>query len=123
MWWTSGMLDRDFKMGRDQWAAWFSARGSADLSLLLFAIWDPIGVSDSAITAGEYDSYLPEVLSYVRDDDAAGLADYLRGVAVDAMGLSQPELPMDAARRVINGAYASAWRWAGRPLPGDASPD
>ena len=27
--------------------------GSADLSLLLFAIWDPIGVSDVAIAAGE----------------------------------------------------------------------
>jgi hypothetical protein len=80
-------------------------------------------VSDSAITAGEYDSYVPEVLSYVPDDDPAGLADFLRGVTVDAMGLSRPELPMDAARRVFNGAYASAWRWAGRPLPGDASPD
>jgi hypothetical protein len=33
------------------------------------------------------------------------------------MGLSEPEPPEDAARRVINGAYASAWRWAGRPLP------
>ena len=33
-----------------QWAAWFSAQGRADLSLLSFAIWDPIGVSDSAIT-------------------------------------------------------------------------
>jgi hypothetical protein len=116
------MLDRDFKLGRDQWAAWFSARGSADLSLLLFAIWDPIGVSDSAITAGEYDNYVPEVLSYVRDDDPAGLADYLRGVAVDAMGVSRPDLPTDAAERIINGAYASAWLWAGRPLPGDPLP-
>lgn len=113
------MLERDFSMGPDQWRAWFAAQGSAELGLLLFAIWDPIGVSDVAVTAGEYDNYVPDVLPYVRDDDAAGLAEYLRGVAVDAMGLSRPELPSDAARRIINGAYASAWLWAGRPLPGD----
>jgi hypothetical protein len=36
------------------------------------------------------------------------------------MGLAWAELPLDAAHRIINGAYASAWIWAGRPLPGDA---
>ena len=39
-------------------------------------IWDPVGVSDSAITAGEYESYVADVVSYVRDDDAAGLAEF-----------------------------------------------
>ena len=29
------------------------------------------------------------------------------------------EPPEDAAQRVINGAWASAWLWAGCPLPGD----
>jgi hypothetical protein len=114
------MLERDFRMALDQWSAWFAARGSHDLSLLLFAIWDPIGISDTAIAAGEYENYAPDVLAYVREDDAAGLAEYLRGVAIDAMGLPEQELPTEAARSVINGAYASAWLWAGRPLPGDA---
>jgi hypothetical protein len=113
------MFEREFRMEPDMWAAWFAAGGRADLGLLLFAIWDPIGVSDVAIAAGEYDNYAPDVLQYVRDDDAAGLAAYLHGVAVDAMGLSRPEVPADAAARIINGAYASAWLWAGRPLPGD----
>ena len=97
------MLFRDFGMDSTRWA-WFSARGDSDPSLLLFAIWDPIGVSDSAITADEYDSYVPQTLSYVRDDDAAGLAQYLRTVAREAMGLAHTELPIDAAQRVINGA-------------------
>lgn len=82
-------------------------------------VWDPIGVSDIAITAREYDHYVPDVLRYVRDDDTAGLAEYLHRVATDAMGLSQPAFPSDAAVRVINGAYASAWLWSGGPLPGD----
>jgi hypothetical protein len=113
------MLDRDFRMAPDQWRAWFASQGRADLNLLLFAIWDPIGVSDTAISAGEYENYVVDVVPYVRDDDPAGLADYLRHVATEAMGLSRSERPVDAARRVINGAHASAWIWAGRPLPGD----
>lgn len=117
------MFERDFSMSARQWTAWFAERGDAELSLLLFAIWDPIGISDSAITAGEYDFYTRDVLAYVRDDDAPGLAEYLLGVATDRMGLSSPQLPRDAAQRVINGAYASAWIWAGRPLPGDSESD
>jgi hypothetical protein len=113
------MSDRDFNLSAQQWTAWFAQRGEGELSLLLFAIWDPIGVSHSAITAGEYDFYTRDVLAYVRDDDAAGLADYLLEVATERMGLSSPTRPTDAAQRVINGAYASAWIWAGRPLPGD----
>ena len=113
------MSDRDFTLSAQQWTAWFAQRGEAELSLLLFAIWDPIGVSHSAITAGEYDFYTRDVLAYVRDDDAAGLADYLLEMATERMGLSSPTRPTDAAQRVINGAYASAWIWAGRPLPGD----
>lgn len=113
------MLARDFEMTPDHWRAWYASSGRYDLNLLLFAIWDPIGVSDSAITAGEYENYVDEVFSYVSDDDAAGLAAYLRRVARDAMGLSTIELPLEAARRIINGAYGGAWIWAGRPLPGD----
>lgn len=113
------MSERDFSMSRDQWAAWFTERGSADLALLMFAIWDPIGVSDSAIAAGEYEFYDQDVLAYVRDDDPAGLTEYFRRMAAENMGLSRPEPAPDAAARVINGAWGSAWRWAGRPLPGD----
>ena len=43
--------------------------------LMLRVTNSAIGVSDSAITAGEYESYVGDVLAYVRDDDAAGLAD------------------------------------------------
>jgi hypothetical protein len=112
--------DRQFSMSEDDWRVWFSSGGRDDLNLLLFALWDPIGVSETAITAGEYESYVNEVLAYVRIDDPEGLAQHLRHIARDAMGFSWAELPLDAAHRIINGAYASAWIWAGRPLPGDA---
>jgi hypothetical protein len=113
------MLDRDFSMTADEWRAWFASRGQDDLNLLLFALWDPIGVSDSAITAREYENYVADVFAYVRDDDATGLASYLRRVAREMMGLSSFELPLDAAYRIVNGAHGSAWMWAGRPLPSD----
>jgi hypothetical protein len=111
------MQDREFSMSASEWREWFGATGRADLNLLLFVLWDPIGVSETAIAAGEYEGYVPQVLAYVQSDDPAGLADYLLGVTTKSIGLSCPEPPLLAARRVIDGAYASAWIWAGRPLP------
>ncbi len=113
------MFEREFSLAADEWRTWFAERGRSDINLLLFAVWDPIGVSDSAITGGEYEHYVEDVFGYVQVDDLAGLTGYLRGVAEDAMGISYVELPVDAARRIINGAYASAWIWADRPLPND----
>jgi hypothetical protein len=56
--------DREFSLSDDEWQAWVASRGRGDLNLLLFALWDPIGVSETAITAGEYESYIDDVVAY-----------------------------------------------------------
>ena len=111
------MEPRDFSLDRAGWGEWFNATGRADLNLLLFAVWDPIGVNDIAITAGEYENYVADVFSYVKDDDPEGLTAYLLDVEREAMGLSSSTATVAIAGAVIGGAYASAWIWSGRPLP------
>jgi hypothetical protein len=113
------MEPRDFSLDRAAWNGWFDATGRAELNLLLFALWDPIGVNDIAITAGEYENYVSDVLKYVRDDDPEGLTAYLLDVEKDAMGLSSATATVSIARGILAGAYGSAWIWSGRPLPGD----
>jgi hypothetical protein len=63
-------------MTPEGWQAGYSSSGERDLNLLLFAIWDPIGVSDSAIAAGEYESYVDDVFSYVRAAAPSGASDH-----------------------------------------------
>ena len=113
------MPAREFQLGSAGWREWFGASGRADLNLLLFAAWDPIGLNDCAIAAGEYEYYVEDVLRYVQDDDPDGLVRYLQDVERDAMGLSGQTATASIARSIIAGAYASAWIFHGRPLPGD----
>jgi hypothetical protein len=113
------MLPREFSMDRADWREWFDAAGRAELNLLLFVAWDPIGINDCAIAAGEYENYVEDVLGFVEDDDADGLTRYLLDVERNAMGLSTSTATISVAQRVISGAYASAWIWSGRPLPLD----
>ncbi len=54
------MLERDFRMSAEEWAAWFAARGHGDLSLLLFAIWDPIDDRRSRACSSLRHQDLPE---------------------------------------------------------------
>lgn len=110
---------RDYSLDRVGWQEWFDANGRAELNLLLFALWDPIGVNGSAIFGGEYEHYVPDVLGYVEADDPAGLSRYLRDVERDAMGLAAPTATDAIAGSIIAGAWASAWIFFGRPLPGD----
>ena len=58
-----------------------------DLSLLLFVVWDPIGVNHTAITANEYVVLAADVLRYVQDDDAPALTNYLLDTERSAIGL------------------------------------
>jgi hypothetical protein len=111
--------DRDFSLSAAGWREWFGATGRADLNLLLLVLWDPIGIRGTEVAAGEYENYVSGVLPYVARDDPAGLADHLLAIATDAMGLPPSEPPLLAAETIVDGAYASAWMWAGRPLPGD----
>ena len=57
---------------------------------ILLHEWDPIGVSDAAEAADEYDTYADEayVMLMYRDAGAAEIAAYLLEIATGHMGLS-----------------------------------
>lgn len=96
-----------------EWGQWFARRGRLDISLLLFVLWDPCGVSDAYEAYDEYDSYAPACLPAIRADDPAALAVELSGIEQRNMGFStQPDRLVNGAHAVIEGARASAWRWA-----------
>ncbi|MEO6847737.1 MAG: hypothetical protein ABI443_09260 [Chthoniobacterales bacterium] len=55
---------------------------------VLFYLWDPIGVSPTPEARDEYQSYLPQVFSLVKNStDGADIVEYLLSVATDRMGL------------------------------------
>jgi hypothetical protein len=50
--------------------------------------WDPIGVSDTAEAADEYDLYIGGVYGFLeRGASAANISAYLRNIEVDRMGM------------------------------------
>lgn len=57
---------------------------------VLHYIWDPIGVSNMPMARDEYDSYVPQVFSLVRDEsDADIIARHLLDIVVTRMGLQE----------------------------------
>lgn len=88
----------------------------------MLALWDPVGVQDTPEAADEYEGYVGRVFPFIRDEDASALADELRLIEQRDMGIFQPRSPGitphdQVAGRLIAMAQASAWIWAGKPLP------
>lgn len=55
---------------------------------VLFYVWDPIGVSHEPCARGEYDSYVPQVLKLlVQDERQESISAHLAEIVKDAMGL------------------------------------
>jgi hypothetical protein len=78
------------------WHMWWKRSGAADLRRILMEDWDPIGVRGVPEAADEYDSYLPQIGSRLRDGATKEeLVAYLTSIEEDRMGLT----PSDAARR------------------------
>ena len=56
---------------------------------ILHYVWDPIGVSGVPQARDEYDSYVPQVFSLLKQNaTSAVIADHLTSIARDQMGLS-----------------------------------
>ena len=56
---------------------------------VLYYQWDPIGISKSAWSREEYQSYLPMVFKLLLlHDTATDIADYLNTISTQAMGLN-----------------------------------
>jgi hypothetical protein len=103
-------------LSAEAWADWFSDVGRADVALLLFVLWDPIGVRDEPAAANEYIAYAPACLEAIRTQDPRGLAERLTEITRTEMRLDpESTARLEAkAQAIIDGARASAWRWAVR---------
>lgn len=72
--------------------------------------WDPIGVAGDADAAGEYDAYVPQILSFLTTSrDAAQIVDFLQEVERKEMELG----PTDSERLQATAAKLLALDLAG----------
>lgn len=114
-------------MPSDDWAIWWRHYGETPLRHLLLLYWDPIGIYGEPATLDEYDRYGNHVCSMLMGGESAtAISTYLRGIALDRMGIPSPEAD-DAARRVVewfNDSTAAFFRagWAEQRREQDASP-
>ena len=87
-------------VNRQEWTAWWKRSGHAQLSLILWAVWDPIG----DVPPSEYESYSPHVAGMLHDGRSEDeIATWLRTMRSERIGLPDDELnPQDreAAHRV-----------------------
>jgi hypothetical protein len=107
-------------MDEEQIAAWWEARGEAELDQLLFWRWDPIGVNDSfPNTIGEYTSYAGSLARLAIDGAGADtIAEALHVIERDQMGLASRDPERAAQHRraiataILDWCEASIDRWA-----------
>ena len=64
-----------------------------EIGLILWTVWDPIGVNSHPRARDEYDSYVSPVYMMLTDgSEDSQIASYLLNVATDRMGLSGPKI-------------------------------
>jgi hypothetical protein len=75
---------RDSGLNRQEWTAWWKRRGLDQLSLILWAVWDPIG---GDVPTDEYVSYAPHVIGMLHDGRSEDeIAAWLRAIRIERMG-------------------------------------
>lgn len=90
---------------------WLDACGRRELTLLLFAAWDPIGVSDDVDLWREYESYVDDVVGIVRSGGGAPmLAEHLERVAATDMHVATGA-DVELATTVLTWMKASISAW------------
>jgi hypothetical protein len=100
-------------LSTEEHARWWKEAGGWQLCQLLYWKWDPIGVNDSfPWTYDEYDAYAGSLLELLRNGaDAAKVAQHLREVAWNQMGMSRPASEVDATAQQIVDWYPSSIDW------------
>ena len=59
---------------------------------VLYYLWDPIGVAEVVEARDEYDSYVPQVFTLLRQEaDASQIAQFLSAIVRDRMGMTPDE--------------------------------
>jgi hypothetical protein len=106
-------------MDAAQTAAWWAARGEAELGQLLYWRWDPIGIRDAfPNTTSEYDSYAWPLAKLALDGaDADAIAAELERLERDHMGLGRHPLStgdehrLEVAEAILSWHRRSLDRW------------
>ena len=70
-------------------------------------VWDPIGVSDTPYARDEYQSYVPQLFTHVKNGDLTAVLDYMKWVVTDRM-----EISYDQARAQRAAALMLEWKKA-----------
>ena len=114
----TGGVSVDESLSEQEYARWWHEVGFAELRQLLFWRWDPLGVDDAfPVTAGEYDAYVPVLLSRLRAGATAGeVAEYLLDVERSSMGqrFSDDTELCEVGERVIAWFEESVPHWMDR---------
>ena len=64
-------------------------------------IWDPIGISHHPEARDEYHSYLPEIYARVKIGDKEKLAEYMKWVVTDQMGMVFDKMKAEQASEIM----------------------
>jgi hypothetical protein len=90
------------------WHMWWKRSGARELRRILVEEWDPIGVQGIPEAGDEYDAYLGQIGSRLRDNaTAAEIASYLTWVEEDGMGLGSSAAAR--SRNQVLAAQLQAW--------------
>jgi hypothetical protein len=69
---------------------------------VLYYVWDPIGVSDAPCARGEYDSYVPQVLKLVLENDKVKpISEYLADIVTTQMNSTPDRKRCDYAAELL----------------------
>jgi hypothetical protein len=98
---------------------WWENRGQSELMLLLWAVWDPIGVG---VPRDEYENYAPQVASLLRSGASAEKVAALLGEIRTGMIGDEPRPAEDltAAEKICDWydlPWESPWSFADSPRP------
>jgi hypothetical protein len=99
-------------MNADDWESWWTTRGEAQVTLLLWAVWNPIGTCPP----DEYDHYSPRVVEPLREAHEADLPLVTQPYS-DAVQLERNKLWTASVERVAH--LLADWRSTEMELPGD----
>ena len=100
------------------WHMWWKRSGARELRRILMDEWDPIGVQGVPEAADEYDSYVGQIGSRLRDNATAEeIASYLTWVEEDRMGLG----PSAAARSRNQALAVRLHAWYADAMAAEAS--
>jgi hypothetical protein len=104
-------------MSASEWDTWWTGRGEPQLTLLLWAVWNPIGTCPP----DEYSSYSSRVVEVLREQHEADLPLVATASDDDRVQLQRNALWAEGVERLAN--LLAQWRSTQMEIPADRSAD